>query len=70
MNLQKLGTVWVAKAKIQRISEDFKWETLAVCVDTPNEIRKETAKLQDKGYKAGDLWVVGDATERKMVSDL
>ena len=63
-----LGTIWIAGAKIQRINHDtMKWETLATCSDTPNAIQAAATKLVRKGYKATDLWVVGDVTDRKPV---
>ena len=65
----KLGTVWAAKARIQRINGS-KWETLAECQDTPNAIRAEAQKLVAKGFAFNTLWVVGAATDRKMVGDL
>lgn len=72
----KLGTVWTPMAKIQRMTIDPKntsrmiWETLDTCRDTPNAIRAAVAKLIRKGYTKSTMWVVGQATNRKMVIDL
>ncbi len=68
MKAPKLGNVWTANAKIQVIA-DGKWKTLATCMDTPKAIRSEVIKLVTKGRKLGELWVVGSATDRKMVLD-
>lgn len=65
-----VGTVWTAKARIRRITDDGKWETLATCMDTPRAIGVAAAKLTAKGYKRGLLWVHGEATGKKMLSDL
>lgn len=70
MTPEKLGNVWTARARIQRITKDYKWETLAVCMDTPNSILAEARKLQSQGYDWNTLWVRGDATPRKMVNEL
>lgn len=64
-----LGTVWNARARIQRINGTH-WETLATCMDTPNAIKAEAQKLVSKGYQMHLLWVLGDATGRKMIQDL
>jgi hypothetical protein len=64
----KLGVVFTAKARIQRIDSDtMKWVTLATCSDTPNAIKAAAAKLN---VPMTQLWVVGDVTERKMICDL
>jgi len=69
MKPPRLGTVWTAKARIQRIN-GTKWQTLATCTDTPNAIQTALRGLQRKGHALGTLWVVGDVTDRRMAQDL
>ena len=70
----KLGNVWAAKAKIQYMGLDgdkMVWKTLATCTDTPNAIRAAAKKLERRGLcLMNQMWVIGDATGRKMVNDL
>lgn len=71
MTPPKLGTVWTATAKIQAINlTTAKWDTLATCMDTPNAIQAEVKKLIAAGHDRWTLWVSGDATGRRLVSEL
>lgn len=73
-HLPKLGNIWAAQAKIQYMKpqgDRMVWETLATCSDTPNAIRAAANRIQAKGICGMNmLWVSGQATGRKMVSDL
>ena len=64
----KLGTIWVAYAKIQCINEDtMKWQTLATCMDTPNEVKKCIASLRTKPENLGVIYWVASYIESTLL---
>lgn len=63
----KLGTVGVGHAHIQVINVNtMRWETLGTCLDTPNAINAEVARIR-KDHPHADLWVRNMWGERKPI---
>ena len=63
-----LGTVWAATARIRIITEDFKWETLHRCLDTPVAVDDAVAAVIIRtGIPKSRLWIHGDASGNRMV---
>ena len=63
---ERIGTVWVANAVVWVIDctgEIPKRKNLAVCIDTPNAVKAELAKLRKAGHR--DLWSTGDASGKQ-----